>query len=205
MTKLELWYWDFHGGRGETARVALTIGGIDFVDHRIKFQDWPALKPEMPFNAVPVLAIDGARLAQSNSINRYVGKLTGLYPEDPIEQLRCDETMDAVEDISPKIVATFGLKDDALKKAREELTAGPLTTYLKNMERCLSTRGDWFADNRLTVADLKLMIQVRHVMRGGLDHVPSSLIKDVSPGIAAHFDRVNADPRVRAYYDPRGL
>lgn len=30
---------------GESARLLLAYGGEDFVDHRVTFDDWPALKP----------------------------------------------------------------------------------------------------------------------------------------------------------------
>ena len=36
MSKVKLTYFDFDGGRGEPIRIALSIGGIDFEDHRIR-------------------------------------------------------------------------------------------------------------------------------------------------------------------------
>jgi hypothetical protein len=35
MTKQKLTYFDFHGGRGEPARLALSISGIPFEDDRV--------------------------------------------------------------------------------------------------------------------------------------------------------------------------
>lgn len=55
MPKLKLTYFDFHGGRGEPARLALSIGGISFEDDRITPSDWPARKSDTPFGALPVL------------------------------------------------------------------------------------------------------------------------------------------------------
>ena len=78
MPKLKLTYFDVHGGRGEPARLALSIGRIPFEDDRAAPSDWPARKPNTPFGALPVLEVDGETLAQSNAINRYVGKLTDL-------------------------------------------------------------------------------------------------------------------------------
>jgi glutathione S-transferase len=60
------------------------------------------LKPDTPFGALPVLEADGQTLAQSNAINRYVGKLTDLYPKDAWQAALCDEVMEAVEDINTK-------------------------------------------------------------------------------------------------------
>ena len=83
MPKLKLTYFDFHGGRGEPARLGLSIGGIPFEDDRVPPSDWERRKPNTPFGALPVLEVDGQTLAQSNAINRYVGKLTDLQRRSP--------------------------------------------------------------------------------------------------------------------------
>ena len=54
----------------------------------------------MRFNSVPVLEIDGKAVTQSNAMNRYVGKMAGMYPTDELQALYCDEVMDAIEDLS---------------------------------------------------------------------------------------------------------
>ena len=93
MPKLKLTYFDFHGGRGETARLALSLAGIPFEDDRVPGADWPRRKPSTPFGSLPVLEVDGAIVTQSNGINRYVGKLADLYPSDPWQAALCDEAM----------------------------------------------------------------------------------------------------------------
>jgi prostaglandin-H2 D-isomerase / glutathione transferase len=203
---LELTYFDFHGGRGEPARLALSIGGVPFADRRVKFEDWPALKPTTPFGGIPVLKVDGAEVAQSNGINRFVGKLTGLYPEDPLQAAFCDEAMDAVEEISVQIVSTFLMTDAEEKKARRQALAdGPIRFYLERLEKRLEARGgQWFADGRLTVADLKVFVWVRHLKSGTLDHVPTDLPDRFAPRLLEHLQRVRAQPKVRSYYAERG-
>lgn len=207
MTTLKLSYFDFHGGRGEVARIALFIGKIPFEDDRFPFSEWPVRKPNTPFHAVPVLAIDGVELAQCNGINRYVGKLTGLYPEDPLQAAFCDEAMDLVEDWAPKILATFGIKDpEELKAARTALAEGPLPFFLKAAEARLEARGGaYFADSRLTVADLKVYLWLRHIRKGNLDHIPADLPDRVAPKLVEHTERVRNDPRVAAYYESKGI
>src|SRR6187401_2623464 len=91
MPKLKLIYFDFHGGRGEPARLALSMRGIPFEDDRVSPSDWERRKPNTPFGGLPVLEVDGQTLAQSNAINRYVGKITDLYPADPWQAALCDE------------------------------------------------------------------------------------------------------------------
>ena len=57
----------------------------------------------------------GKTLAQSNAINRYVGKITDLYPSDPWQAALCDEVMEAVEDIGTKIASTLFLSEEQKK------------------------------------------------------------------------------------------
>ena len=42
MPKLVLTYFDFDGSRGEVARLAMYIAGIEFEDRRIARNDWSA-------------------------------------------------------------------------------------------------------------------------------------------------------------------
>lgn len=202
MAKLKLVYFDFHGGRGEPARLALHIGGVTFEDQRVAFSDWPAIKPQMPYQALPVLEVDDKLLAQSNSINRFVGKLTGLYPNDPWQAALCDEIMDAVEDSTRLLAGTFGIKNDEEKKAaRQVLADGPLRLSLQQMQtRLEQSGGKYFADDRLTVADLKVFAWIKDLRSGNFDYIPTDLTNRVAPLLIAHFERVNTHPKVVAYY-----
>ena len=204
MAKLKLTYFDFDGGRGEPARLALHIGGIAFEDHRIAGKNWPAFRDRTPFLAMPTLEVDGQVVSQSNSINRYVGKLTGLYPKDDWQAFLCDEVMDAAEDISTRIAQTFDLPEDAKKKAREELAAGHITRYLEQFQaRLKAAGGEYFADQRLTVADLKVFMLIRWLRSGVLDYIPKDLVDTVAPLQVKHFERVASHPKVAEYYQRR--
>ena len=204
MAKLKLTYFDFDGGRGEPARLALHIGDIAFEDQRIVGKDWPAFRDKTPFLAMPTLEVDGKVVSQSNSINRYVGKLTGLYPEDDWQALLCDEVMDAAEDISARIGQTIDLPADAKKKAREELAAGHIARYLEQFQaRLKAAGGEHFADRRLTVADLKVFMLIRWLRSGALDHIPKDLVDRVAPMLVEHLERMAGHPKIVEYYKRR--
>jgi prostaglandin-H2 D-isomerase / glutathione transferase len=204
MAQLKLTYFDFDGGRGEPARLALHIGGVAFEDHRIAGKEWPAFRDKTPFLAIPTLEVDGQVVSQSNSINRYVGKLTGLYPRDDLQAFLCDEVMEAAEDISTRIAHTIGLPEDAKKKAREELAAGHITRYLAQFQaRLEASGGEYFADRRLTVADLKVIMLIRWLRSGVLDYIPKDLVDTVAPQLVKHFERVTGHPKVAEYYQRR--
>jgi len=200
---IKLSYFDFHGGRGEAARVALSIGGIPFEDHRVTHGEWAALKATTPFGGVPVLEVDGKRISQSNAINRYVGRLTGLYPEDPWQAALCDQVGDAVEALYAELLHSFQVKDPEVReRERAELVAGAIPRYLRGFAALLAEQGgEWFADGRLTVADLKMAEGVRHLSTGKLDHIPKDIVRQTTPTLADHRERVLAHPGVKAYYD----
>lgn len=204
MAKLKLTYFDFDGGRGEPARLALHLGGIAFEDHRIAGKDWPAMRDQTPFQAMPTLEVDGKVVSQSNSINRYVGKLAGLYPKDDWQALVCDEVMDAAEDISTRISHTLALPEEEKKKAREELASGRLTRFLQQFDRMLKAGGgSYFAEQRLTVADLKVFMLVRWLRSGALDNIPKDLVDRVAPALVKHFEQMAKHPKIAEYYQRR--
>jgi glutathione S-transferase len=206
MAKLKLTYFDFHGGRGEPARLALSIGGITFEDDRVHTADWEHRKGGTPFGALPVLEVDGQIVAQSNAINRYVGKLADLYPSDPWEAALCDEAMEAVEDITNKIAATLFLSEEQKMAQRKTLVDGPIPFYLARLQQRLEAHGGrYFAADRLSVADLKVFVWIRHLRSGALDHVPIDLSDRVAPKLVEHYERVKNDPRVKSYYAKHGL
>ncbi len=206
MSQLKLTYFDFHGGRGEAARLALHLGNIAFEDYRFAFPEFAQLRKSTPLGQVPTLHVDGVQVTQSDAITRYAGKLAGLYPTDPFQALLCDEVMDGLEDINVKLGASFGLTGDALKEARAALVAGPLPQYLGWLQRQLQAHGgQYFADQRLTIADLKAFVFVRGLTSGRLDHIPTDLVQTVAPDLVAHVQRIAQTPAIAQYYAKFGL
>lgn len=204
MTRYKLTYFDIDGGRAEPIRIAFHAAGIDFEDNRISFAEFGEMRSTTRFNSVPVLEIDGAQVTQSNAMSRYVGKMAGLYPVDDLQALYCDEVLGALEDLSNRIVRTFGLPEGELKAAREELVDGWLTTFLRGLDQLLIRGGgEYFANNQLTVADLRAFVQSRSLGSGILDYVPKDIVQQVAPGLFQHQERISADPRVVAYYATR--
>ena len=204
MAKIVLTYFDFDGGRGEAARLIMHVAGIPFEDRRIAVKDWPALRDSTPFRSMPVLEVDGKSITQSNTINRYLGKLAGLYPKDDWQAALVDEVMDAVEDISFRIGSTLALEGDAKKTAREALAAGPIPRFLQQIDARLKAGGsEWFVEKRLTVADIKCLMWVRWLKSGALDHIPPTIVDENAPLLAKHLERVRNQPKIAAYYAAR--
>lgn len=201
MPQLKLNYFDFHGGRAEPARIALHMGGVAFEDNRFAFPEFAEFRKCTPFGQVPTLEVDGAHITQCDAILRYAGKLAGLYPTDPLQALLCDEVMYVVEEASVRIGPTFRMSGEEQKAARLALVNGSMPVYLAWLQARLQAQGgEYFADHRLTVADLKVFVDVRGLNSGRLDHVPTDLVERVAPALNAHMQRVASLPAVQAYY-----
>ncbi|MFO1262115.1 MAG: glutathione S-transferase family protein [Rhodoferax sp.] len=201
MPQLKLTYFDFAGGRAEPARLAFRIGGIAFEDHRFPGTQFAEVRKSTPFGQVPVLEVDGVQVTQSDAITRYAGRLANLYPQDAYQALLCDEILQATEDFNIKLGTSFGLTGDALKQARDALVQTTFPVYLQWLQaQLLAHGGVYFADNRLTVADLKVFVLVRGLNSGRLDHVPTDLVERLAPQLNQHAQRVAAVPAIAQYY-----
>lgn len=201
MDKLKLTYFDFDGGRAEPARLAFFIGGIPFEDHRFPGSAFAEIRKTTPLDQVPTLTINGVQVTQSDAITRYAGRLAGLYPGDPYQALLCDEIISALEDVNIKLGATFGLKDAALREAREKFVSQVLTRYLCWLEGQLDNHGGRFlVDDRLTIADLKAWCMLRWLGSGQLDHIPTDVVATTVPKLATYAQRIGQCPEVESYY-----
>ena len=106
--------------RGEPIRAALTVAGVPFEDHRIKNEDWPALKASGKFELgqLPALELaDGTQLVQSLAILRYVGRTNNLYPQDADQAYIVDSTLETIKDFGEAVVKNFFNQDEEAKKA----------------------------------------------------------------------------------------
>ncbi|KAF0719933.1 Aste57867_689 [Aphanomyces stellatus] len=194
---LKLTYFDL-AGRAELTRLALTIGDIPFEDDRVPRDQWPALKPTLPFRQMPVLTVDGQVITQSGAIARYAGALAGLYPTaTPLDAARVDEILFFTDDILNVVIATFRIADEAARKAERETLS---TTKLPEMFGLLDARlaanakGTWYLDH-LTLADLAIYLIVASVKSGWIDGIATT-VADAFPKVAATYEAVHTHPKV---------
>ena len=116
MTKPRLTYFDMPASRGEECRLAFAIAGVDFDDHRLPRDQWPALKPTTPFGALPFLEVDGhPPIGQSNAILTYIGRRYGAHPTDLAEAARHEAVMAHVADLRATLAAGGRNADEATK------------------------------------------------------------------------------------------
>jgi glutathione S-transferase len=205
MSKFKLTYFDIDGGRAEPVRLALSLGGIEFEDHRVSFAEFKEMRAGTPLSALPVVEIGSVMYTQANAMCRYFGKLADLYPSEPWQAFLCDEVLDIVEDAVLAFGRTLWLQGDELKSSRADLVDGMYTRCLRLLSKRLEVAGgEYFADRRLTVADLKTYVWIKRLKSGAQDHVPVDLADKLAPALVRHMERVAGYPGVAAYYTRRG-
>ena len=200
MTKTKLIYFDAPVSRGEECRLAMHIAGIDFEDVRIKFEDWPALKPKTPYGAMPVLELPGqAPLAHTNAILQLIGRRHGLHPADEIEAARHEGMMQHVEDMRAVVGPTLRMAEAEKKAAREAIVAGYLPAWAQAAERNIPAAGPFFGGAKLNVVDLKLHMAVRWFIGGKVDHIPATIFAGYPKLMGVH-DAVRDHAGVKSWY-----
>ncbi|CAK4655320.1 hypothetical protein LEN26_014941 [Aphanomyces euteiches] len=107
-------------GRAELARLLFAFGGLELDDMRIAYPEFIAAKTtlDMPFGQLPTLQIGHKTYGQSLAIARYVAKLVGLYPSEPLLALQVDAFADAIVEIYNAVFSIFfGSHDETTKDA----------------------------------------------------------------------------------------
>jgi len=199
MKKPRLIYFDAPVSRGEECRLALHLAGVDFEDVRIKPAEWPAMKDQMPYGALPVLELPGKpALAHTNAILVLIGRRHGLHPADDFEAARHEGMMQHVETLRAVVSPTLRMPDAEKKAVREALVADFLPAWAKSAERNI-VDAPFFGGDQLQVVDLKLHMAVRWFIGGKVDHIPATIFADYPRLIGVH-DAVRDHAGVKAWY-----
>ncbi|RLN43667.1 hypothetical protein BBO99_00000811, partial [Phytophthora kernoviae] len=175
------------------------IGGIEFEDERIPFEDVPKMSPALPFNQIPVLEVDGEVVSQSTAILRYAGILSGLYPmTDMLAAFRVDGVFTLIDEMynCPEWRASTKEQDSVkLEKMREALATGVITTTLSSLEKLVAQYNAPYAIGAdLTVADLAIYTLVL-TQKSGKPGIPST-ITDPYQNLQRVFNLVKTHPKV---------
>ncbi|ETW06444.1 hypothetical protein H310_02700 [Aphanomyces invadans] len=200
--QLKLTYFEMPG-RAHVSRLALVVAGIPFEDERISPEAWPALKPTLPYQQMPVLTVDGQVFAQAHAIERYVGSLSGLYPtSNRLHALVVDEIVDFLDDITKLLMPSFVEQDPDKKKAlREELAATSLPRMFGLLEARLvglPSKGPWVLGS-ISIADLAIHGLMLMMTSGFLDHIPQDLCDPYTRTMDV-FRAVQTHPKVVEWF-----
>lgn len=161
-------------GRAEPTRLALAIGGYEFEDERVTFEEFGEIRETgvYPFKSLPVMIVDGETYAESDAMLRYAGKLSGLYPKDARAAMKVDMILSVLETI------TTALFKDKTAEARAKFVGEDIPRYFKPInEMYAATDGPFLLGNEMSIADLKIAVMVVWLNAAKiLDHIPAGTL-----------------------------
>ena len=185
--ELKIIYFNFPFWRAEVARIPLYISNTKFEDKRITSEEFSYIKENgkmtdgtiIPFSQLPVLVIDGQSIAQTGAIARICGKISGFYPDSLVEAGKVDQIIDTATDINMLMRPSMREQDPDKKKfMRQELSKNDLPKYFGYLENLLKEENIWFAENRMTIADIAIWRLMGWLKSGVIDDIPQNITDD---------------------------
>lgn len=186
-------------GRGEIIRYVFHAADKDFEDIRYDFPTWATIKESTPFGQIPVLTVDGKKLAQSGSIARYLAREFGLAGKTSWDQALIDQYMSLAGDLFKEVIKFYFEKDEGKKKEllnnlEDELYPKFCGFFQNALEK---NGGNYFVGSRLTLGDLAVI----DIFDTPLHHSPK--LMDAFPKLQAHRKRILALPNLATYVQKR--
>ncbi|KAJ0389223.1 hypothetical protein P43SY_012040 [Pythium insidiosum] len=163
MPQIKLTYFDI-AGRAELTRLAFAYGGVAFDDERIAGPVFAERKPTLPLGQLPVVSVDGVTYPQSMAMARYAGRLSGLYPTDPLQALKVDAVLETIVDLTNKFIEINWGTSDAAQKAEKTKTFVEETLprsfrYLESL-----VQGKFFFGDSPTLADVEIFNSITNAL-----------------------------------------
>ena len=205
--ELKIIYFNFPFWRAEVARIPLYISNTKFEDKRITSEEFSYIKENgkmtdgtiIPFSQLPVLVIDGQSIAQTGAIARICGKISGFYPESLVEAGKVDQIIDTATDINMLMRPSMREQDpDKKKLMRQELSKNDLPKYFGFLENLLKDENIWFAENRMTIADIAIWRLMGWLKSGVIDDIPQDITDDFNK-LNRVYNEVNNNTNIKRW------
>ncbi|GMT15469.1 hypothetical protein PFISCL1PPCAC_6766, partial [Pristionchus fissidentatus] len=206
MPHYKLTYFDLRG-RGEPIRMMFAIAGVPLEDHRIKMEEWgPDFAKTTPFAALPMIEIDGVKIAQTVAILRYIAREKGFAGSDNLSAALADSLADQYSDFINAFVPWHivnagyapGDKDALYKSAYMPARAKHFPFFEEALRK--STTG-WIANTpELTHADVFIASGIEMLL--SLDPNADKLFEGF-PLFEAHYKKFFAHPKLQKYLEER--
>nr|UCR60997.1 glutathione-S-transferase [Aphelinus asychis] len=182
----------------EPIRFLFSYAGVEFVDDRFERENWPNIKPTMPFGQVPVLEIDGKKINQSTAICRYLAKQHGLAGKNDWEALEIDVTVDNIHDLRAKLAAYHYENNEGAKAQKLEVVKETVPFYIERLNEQVKKNGGYFVGGALTWADLVFVALLDY-----LNFMAKYDIIEKAESLKALKEKVLAEPGIKAWVAKR--
>lgn len=181
-------------------RLALAAGKIPYTDNRIPQSKFPEIRPTLPYLSLPTIDIDEATYAQSGCILRYVGRLTGFLPTDPIEALQAEEIVDTLNDLFSTFHSYKG-DPSGLTDYRLGLIENQIPRYLGAVDRRMETfgKGPFAVGGKLSIADFSIAAMINSFKAETYAPIDAS-VADKYPRALQSHEQVMKLPEIIEYH-----
>jgi len=206
--KAKLVYFDGYG-LGELPRLTLVECNLPFDDVRIKEEEedekMAVLKPSLPFGQLPVLERGNFKLAQSNTIVRYLAREYNLYGTTPEENAHVDMILEGIVDVRRRRdpLRYFDVDESLKQKHKDKYFSEEHVKWSSYFEKLIEENerknpgSHWIVGATFTVADLALF----NWFSTYFYDKPS--LFSATPRLSALINRVAERPRTKAYLERR--
>jgi len=195
--KYRLTYFNARGF-AETARMLFVLAGQDYEDKRMERDEWPTIKPNTPFGQVPMLEVNGVKIAQTSAIYRYLAKQFGYAGANPEEEARADMIAECIKDMVQGLMKIRTEADEAKKaEIKKDLVENTLPPQLECMNAFIGNQ-KFFLGDKVSWADLVYFNMFPFYKFMGID-----LPYDKYPALRDLSDRVAAIPEIAEWIKNR--
>jgi glutathione S-transferase len=204
MSTPKLLYFDLNGRAG-LVRLVLAAAGVAYDDVRfdasafagptatgnttLKFAD---IKATTPYGQLPVLEVNGAHIAQSRAIERYLAKEHGLFGKDNLEAALIDATGEQVRDLAE----AFSKAADAAAKSK---FVSELGSKAASLAAQLAKGHGFLVGDKLSYADLAFQYAFELFKNADAAAFDAA----VPAALKAHADKIANLPNVAKYLAAR--
>ncbi|XP_018334284.1 glutathione S-transferase [Agrilus planipennis] len=184
---------------GEPIRFLLSYGKFEFEDYRFDRENWPQIKPKMPFGQVPVLEVNGKVAHQSIAICRYLAKQVKLIGANDWEDLEIDSVVDTLNDLRQKIALYNYESDPSIKESRKgPLLKETIPYYLERLDAIAKQNNGHLACGKLTWADIILAAWLDY-----LNYMISGNLLEKYANLQSVVNNVLSIPQIKAWIEKR--
>lgn len=195
---IEIIYFGFPFWRAEVSRLALHLGNIPFTNTHVTRQQFLEQKQNglYPFGQLPIMIVDGHVIAQTGAMARFCGKLSNLYPTDPIQAARVDQFLDGANDLTVAMGPSMWTKDpDEKRQKRKEAVDTIIPKWFSNFERLVVGP---YCTETFSIADLAMWRLLGWFSEGTLDQVPTDILS-AYPKLQHLYQTIGGMPQVQEW------
>ncbi|KAM8953060.1 glutathione S-transferase A4-like [Pelodytes ibericus] len=197
--KPKLYY--FNGrGKMESIRWLLAAVGVEFEEEFLETREqYEALLKEgaLLFQQVPMVEMDGMKLAQTKAILQYIAGKHNIYGKDLKERALIDMYVEGATDLMDIILIHSFLLPEEKESHIEVIAQKTKSRYFPVYEKALKDHGDNFlVANLLSWADIQLLEVILMVEEKCAD------VLDDFPLLQAFKERLIEIPTIKAFLQP---